>query len=56
MVVHLGAVVVRVLALDARFAVTKPTEDDGFLRATKIRSEPSFGGEVKTSAPCRKIL
>jgi hypothetical protein len=27
-----------------------------FLRAIKIRSMTSFGGEVKPSAPCRKIL
>jgi hypothetical protein len=28
---------------------------DGFLRAI-IRGRTSFGGEVKPSAPCRKIL
>jgi hypothetical protein len=31
-------------------------EDDGFLRAIKIRSTTSFGEGVKLSAPCRKIL
>jgi hypothetical protein len=27
-----------------------------FLRALKICNTPSFGGEVKPSAPCHKIL
>jgi hypothetical protein len=45
------------LTLDPRFAGVNPTESDGFLRlrAIKIRSTPSFGGEVKQSAPRRKI-
>jgi hypothetical protein len=29
---------------------------DEFLRALKICNTPSFGGEVKPSAPCHKIL
>jgi hypothetical protein len=29
---------------------------NGFLRAIKIRSTPSFGWEVKPEVPCRKIL
>jgi hypothetical protein len=33
-----------------------PAEVDGFSRAINIRSTTSFGGEVKPSAPCRKIL
>jgi hypothetical protein len=33
----------------------KPGLDDGFLRAIKLRSTPSFGGEVKPEAPCRKV-
>jgi hypothetical protein len=33
-----------------------PAEGDGFLRAIKVRSTPSFGGEVKPLAPCDKIL
>jgi hypothetical protein len=32
------------------------TDSDGFLRAIKIRSTTSFGGEVKPSSPCRKML
>jgi hypothetical protein len=31
-------------------------EDDGFLRAIKIRTRTSFGGEIKPSVPCHKIL
>jgi hypothetical protein len=33
-----------------------PAEGDEFLRVTKIHSTPSFGGEVKPLALCRKIL
>jgi hypothetical protein len=44
------------LPLDPRFAGSNPAEDDGFLRSIKIHSTPSFGGEVKPSVPCRKIL
>jgi hypothetical protein len=33
-----------------------PAEDDGFIRAVKIRSSTSFGGEVKPSVPCREVL
>jgi hypothetical protein len=38
------------LLLDPRFAGSNPAEDDGFLRAIKIRSTTSFGGKVKPSA------
>jgi hypothetical protein len=34
----------------------KPSRGDGFLRAIKIRSTTYFGQDVKTSAPCSKIL
>jgi hypothetical protein len=34
----------------------EPGQGDGFLRAIKIRSTPSFGWEVKPEVPCRKIL
>jgi hypothetical protein len=47
--------VVACLPLDPKFAVSNPTEDDGILRATKIRGTISFGGEIKPSAPNRKI-
>jgi hypothetical protein len=36
--------------------LAKPSRGDGLLRAIKIRSTPSFGGEVKPEAPRRKIL
>jgi hypothetical protein len=35
---------------------SNPAEDDGLLKAIKIRSTPSSGGEVKPSVTCRKIL
>jgi hypothetical protein len=44
------------LPLDPRFASSNPAEDDGFLRAMKVRITYPFGGEVKPSAPCRKSL
>jgi hypothetical protein len=45
-----------VLPLDPRFVGSNPAESDGFLRTIKIRGTNSFGGEVKPSAPFRKIL
>jgi hypothetical protein len=39
-----------------RLTGSNPTKDGGFLRAIKISSTPSFVGEVKPSAPCRKIF
>jgi hypothetical protein len=46
------------LPLDPRFAGSNTAEDDGFLRAIKIRSTTSSrgGGGVQPSAPRRKIL
>jgi hypothetical protein len=44
------------LLLDQRFDGSNPAEDDGLLRATKIRSMTSNGKEVKPSASCRKII
>jgi hypothetical protein len=38
------------------FAGSIPAEGGGFSRAIKIRSTPSLGGEIKPSAPCRKIF
>jgi hypothetical protein len=43
----------RTLPLDPRFAGSNPAESGGFLKAIKIRSTTSFGGEVKPSAPFR---
>jgi hypothetical protein len=45
--------VVACLPLDPRFAGSNPAEDDGFSRVMKIRGTTSFGGEVKSSVPCR---
>jgi hypothetical protein len=55
-VVAFGGLVLACLPLHPRFAGSNPAEDDGFLRAIKIHSTTSFGGEVKPQAPCRKIL
>jgi hypothetical protein len=44
------------LPSDPRFASSNPAEDDGFLRAIKIRSTTSFRGESKLMVPFRKIL
>jgi hypothetical protein len=38
-----------------KFARSNPAEAVGFLRAKKILSTPSFGGEVKPSVPCRRF-
>jgi hypothetical protein len=54
--VVLGGLVVVGLQLDPKFAGSNAAEDDGFLRAIKIHSTTSIGGEVKPSIPCRKIL
>jgi hypothetical protein len=51
----LGGLVVACLTLDPRFAGSYPAEDDGSLRAIKIRSTTSFGGKVKKSVPCRRF-
>jgi hypothetical protein len=55
-VCRLGGVVVSVLAIGPKDRGLKPGRGDGFLRATKIRSTPSFGWEVKPEVACRKIL
>jgi hypothetical protein len=54
--VVLRGLVVTVLASGPRFAGLSQAEGDGFLTAIKIRSTPSFGGEVKPSVPCHEIL
>jgi hypothetical protein len=48
--------VVSVVASGPKGCGFEPGQSDGFLRATKIRSTPSFGREVKPEVPCRKIL
>jgi hypothetical protein len=47
---------VSVLDIGPKVRGFKLGRGDGFLRAIKILSTPSFGGEVKPSAPCRNIL
>jgi hypothetical protein len=47
---------VSVLVIGLRVRGFKPGQCDGFLKAIKIRSTPSFGKDVKPSALCRKIL
>jgi hypothetical protein len=56
MLCSLGGVVVSVLATGPYGRWLKPGRGDGFLRAIKIRSTPSFGWSVKPEVPCRKIL
>jgi hypothetical protein len=48
--------VVSVLATGPIGRGFEPGQGDGFVRAIKIRSTPSFGWDVKTEVPCRKIL
>jgi hypothetical protein len=56
MKVALGGLMVTVLAIGPRFAGSNPTEGDGFFRTIKICNKPAFGGEVKPSAQCCRIL
>jgi hypothetical protein len=53
---RLGGVVLSELATGPKDRGYEPGQGDGFLRAIKIRSTPSFGWEVKPEVPCRKIL
>jgi hypothetical protein len=50
------ALMVIVLDIGPKVRGFKPERGNGFLKAIKICSMPPFGGEVKPSAPCRKIL
>jgi hypothetical protein len=52
---RLRGVVVSVLDTGPNDRGFKAGRGDGFLRAIKIRSTPSFGWEVKPVVPCRKI-
>lgn len=42
--------------MDIRFMGSNLAKSDRFLRAIKIHSKTSFGGEVKLLAPCCEIL
>jgi hypothetical protein len=44
------------LSFNWRFAGSNPSEGEWFFREIRIRSTPSSRGEVKPSAPCRKIV
>jgi hypothetical protein len=48
---RIGGVVVSVFAIGPKGRGFEPGPDDGFLRAIKIRSTPSFGWEVKPKVP-----
>jgi hypothetical protein len=48
---RLGGVVVSVLANGRKGCGFEPGQGDGFFRAIKIRSTPSFGWEVKREGP-----
>jgi hypothetical protein len=50
-----GGLVVTWTGLDPKFAGSNPAEDNGFLRVIKILCTTSFGGEVKSSVPCRRF-
>jgi hypothetical protein len=45
---------VSVLATELKVYRFKPNRGNAFLRAIRIRSMPSFGGEIKPYAPCCK--
>jgi hypothetical protein len=47
---------VSTLAIGLKVRRFKPGRCDGFLRAIKVRSTPSFGGEVQLEAARRRIL
>jgi hypothetical protein len=47
---------VSVLAIGPNGCGFKPGQGDGFLRAIKIHSTPSFRQEVKLEVPCHEIL
>jgi hypothetical protein len=47
---------VSVLAVGPKVLGFKPARGYGFLRTIHICGTLSFGGKVKPSAPCRKIL
>jgi hypothetical protein len=48
--------VVRVLVTGPKVRGFKPGRGRQFLKPIKIRTATSFGGEVKSSALCRKIF
>ena len=55
LLIGFGGLEVACCPLVPKFAGSNPAESVGFLRAKKILSTPSFGGEVKPSVPCRRF-
>jgi hypothetical protein len=53
--VALGGLVVSVLATGPKIRGFKPGRGRWIFKCDKIRSTPSFGGEVKPSVPCRRF-
>jgi hypothetical protein len=53
---RLGGVMISMLGIGTKVCGFKPGRGDKLLKAIKIRSIPSFGGEVNTETPRRKIL
>jgi hypothetical protein len=54
--VPLKGLVVTVLAIGPKVRGFKPSREQRIFKGDKIRRMTSFGGEIKPSAPCRKIL
>jgi hypothetical protein len=53
---RLSGVIDSLLAIESKVRGFKPSRGDEFLSVIKIRSTPSFGGEVKPEVRCRNIL
>jgi hypothetical protein len=53
---RLSGVIFSVIAIRPKVRGIKPGRGNGFLRWIKIRSTPSFGGDVEPEVPCPKIL
>jgi hypothetical protein len=56
MLSRLSGVMVSVLAIVPKIRGFKPHRSDGLLRAIKFHNKDSFGGKVKPSVQCHKIL
>jgi hypothetical protein len=54
-VCRLSGVLFSVRAIGPKVCGFKLARGNGFVRAIEVHSTPSFGGEVKPKAPCRKI-
>jgi hypothetical protein len=53
---HLSGVMVSVFTIGPKVCGCKCGQGNGILRAIKIHSTLSFGGEAKLEAPCHKTL